>query len=265
MVYKPRAYRRKRTYKRKTGMKRKSTVSPKIRRYVKKAIHRNLENKRYINFAVNQTVSGTSPNVQPTFNQSLMPFLSQGTAESNRSADRVRILSGKLNYTLSFAPYDVTANSKPQCYCTVVIYKVISHNDGAVNTTDWTNFFDTQTTSVSFQSNALDHLLTINENRFKVFYRKTFILGTTKSNDYTNASAAVQLAGNEARYCVKQQVNLTKMLKKILKFDDANTVSTSDNLWMTAYCAPMESGGTYTTSNTPARCSFGLKWLYEDA
>lgn len=270
MLFRRKFSRRPRRFSRRPRRVYRKKVSKGVRRYVKKAIHRQLENKQYVMYGQNNSVTGPTANTAPTFATTMLPYPIQGSAQGQRIGDKIRLLGCNVKYNLSFSPYDATVNPKGECLVHLIIARCLNSINAnpasSIPAIAFTDFFRAGTSSVSFQGNSLDCMLPINEAYWSVVWTKTHKLGTLKSNDFTSGSAAVQVAGNEALYCTNGSFRLPmKKIHKILKFDDATQYPTNTNLYLFAYAVPLEAQGTYSATNIPARLSFVLDWKYEDA
>lgn len=251
---------------RRSKYSRRARVPKNFKRYVKKTIAGNIENKRYIVYGNNGTITGPTASVPPTFNLFCLPQVNQGTAQGQRIGDKIRIKRCRVSYQISQAPYDPTTNKDSECLITVLILKAKNTNAGVVPSQNWDNLFEVGTGTVSWQGTAMDTLFEINENLWTVVYKKVHLIGTYKGNDFTGISS-YRLPGNESNYVVRRSFALPlKHIKKLQCYNDnVSSIPQTDNLWMYAYASPLEANGSYTASNTPARISYHMNWTYEDA
>lgn len=256
----PRKYIRRRRY---TG---KRKVPKVIRRYVRKTVARNIENKRNVIYGYNQTVTGVTINNPPSMNLFALPVISQGVAEGQRLGDRIKLKNCHVHLDICHAPYDATANPHSGCYVTVLFLKARNSNAGVIPANNWVNLFDAGTSTVTWQQNTMDTLFQFNENIFNVVYKRIFNIGHTKSNDYGQSPTTFVLPGNEAVQNVRTNFRLPlKKIRKMIRYDDNTSIPQSENLWMYAYASPYEYNGTYDVNKTPARISYVLQWEFEDA
>lgn len=214
------------------GLRSRSKVSPTVRRYVKQAIYRNIENKERITYAANVQLNTAS---YATQSLGLLPALDQGTGAGNRVGNSVKIVSGKLDIIFNLLPYDATYNplSTPILVkCWLVKNLVRREATSALNNTDYQQIFRGNNTSLPFQNNTLDMCLPINDDLFRVITSRTFKLGAA------SATAAGQVGTGGYYDNSPMSKHLTfywgKHMKKQLKFDDndANYYPQNDNLFL---------------------------------
>lgn len=224
--------RRRKYIRRARGKKR---VSALVKSYVKKAIHRNIENKEKIFYAANQTIT-TSDIASCTY--PLLPTWTQGTADDNRVGNQVRVVKGQLKFTINLLPYDATYNEQgaPQW----VKYWIVRDlkNSGQLSMLDSTSygcFFRGNGTTLGMQSNTLDMNLPVNESYFRVLHSRCFKLGaTTASTQYPtnysffdNSPNAKQITINWGKWCKKQ-----------IKFQEGNSYPQNENLYIVFQVVP---------------------------
>lgn len=207
---------KKRTY------KKKPTVSMATKMYVKKAISKEIENKSWIDYAINQSISsvqGQTPNYIV-----LVPRLAQGVQKSQRVGNEIRIKKAYIKGYVNLLPYSATLNPRvaPVIVRLWVCSSKLVNTILLANTNIATTFFDAVNASVGFQGNMLDMLFTPNYEAWKVHATKSFELGLTTT---TTGSA------DNSSFTRKFAFDVTKHLG-IIKFDDATTTPTNRNLFL---------------------------------
>lgn len=269
-MYRRRLLRRpRRKYLRRRGVK-KGKVSKGVRRYVRRAIHTQLENKQYVSYGYNQTVYGTpAANNPPGMIASLYPQISQGTGDA-RIANKINLRRGVFKYTVQFAPYDLTNNPKRQLLVNVMLVRCKNSINGAAISSvpgqDWNAFFRAGGSAVPFQGTPLDSILPVNDSYWTVIYRRTHKLGAYLSGDVISGGT-VPLNYNDFKFeemggCL---ISNRKIKNKLIYDDTFDTYPKNDNLMLIAWCTPTDSNGTYTSTMTGARISYSCDWKYEDA
>lgn len=102
---------------RKLARKSKPMVGLAVKKYVKRAIHANVENKRS-SFTTFQSF-GSFANSTTLYARPLTPASSgslsiqQGTGQGERIANRVRVMRAMFRYTINPLPYDIGSNAFP--------------------------------------------------------------------------------------------------------------------------------------------------------
>lgn len=222
-------YYRKRKYIRRRRIIRRRPVSGAVKRYVKKIIHSNIENKTKMNYAANQTIT-TGDSVTSTY--PLLMNIVQGTGEADRIGNSIKCVKGQMKVCVNLKPYSTTSNPNAQPTWVRVMVLRDLRTTGQLATMDataWGNLFRTNNTTVGIQGNPLDTVLGINTDFFRVCYNSVFKLGignhisgpTNPSSYFDNSPAAKQLTINWGKFCKKQ-----------LKFTEGINYPSNDNLYI---------------------------------
>lgn len=261
MVYRPR-YRK---YRR-TGLKRRAGrrparkgVSMNVRRYVKRTIHKNIENKTYDQpgaiVDLKPWLPASSPGGAGTAIP-LMPQLAQSLSSGGRVGNKVKILSSFLNISIATK----SSNVYPT---TVILYFVTSRRITSQGTNldvpDYNDFFKYGGTEVTFQGNSQDLNLTINSDILKLHTKRVVQLATY---DVTNGR---NICDSNSRTMWNLHIPLTKYYHGLLHYNDnESSFPTNRNL----YCViqPIFNNLTDTVANTAmAVASWNYHCTYEDA
>jgi hypothetical protein len=218
-------------------IRRRPKVSKKIRTYVKKVIHRNIENKEIIDFWANQTIQTLSSGTNTgTSCRQLLPVPAQGTDDYHRIGNQIRIVKGILKGHINIKPYDATLNPVG----TPLLVKMWLFRDLNVNgaqtiadgshTTYFDNFFRANGSGLAFQGNPLDMDLQINDTNFRVLATKMCKIGASNATTtgpvgtggyFDNSPMSVPFYFNWGKYCKKQ-----------LKFADNGPLPTNENIYI---------------------------------
>lgn len=142
--------------------RRKSTrkVSKTIKRYVKKEIHRNIENKQ--TFVNNQIGFGSvleSPdlNFAPILWYPGYHTLALGVSDGNRLGNQVRIRKVMLNYVIVPLPYDAATNTAPQpCHIQLFLGRIKQAKSVLPTSTDVGLLFNAGSTSFGPSGGLID-------------------------------------------------------------------------------------------------------------
>ena len=254
-------------YKRRTTPKksvkrisRKSSSSNKnITKIVKSVMSKQIENKVWFDYGLNQsivTVSGSTPN-----SKNLMPLPAQGTGASNRIGNEIRVKSGYIRGHVNILPYDSLLNPLP-----LPLYLkmwVVSCKDTNVTTLSSTgiasNFFDIINSSVGFQANLLDMDFSPNKSNWIIHHTKICKLGV----GYASATGpvAVNQYYDNSPMSVPFYFNIGKNMN-LIKYDD-NATPTNKNMFIIFQAVP--ANGANAAGLVTCEYHFTLRIQYEDA
>lgn len=248
----------KRQYRRRPAKKKARPVSTAVKQYVKKSIHAQLENKVYIDYGANQTITNASAGT-PT-GKYLLPVVSQGTAQNQRVGNELTIRYASVSGYVNLLPYSSITNPEPAVQLVkmwIVSGKRINSNN--ITQYDWSKWFEVGATNAPFQGNTLDMLLSHNKDDFTVYATRSFKLGMSTDSKGSNP---VNSYFDNSPMTQKFYFNFTKSVRKKLKFNDGSGTPNNANMWIIFQA--VNADGTTTAINS---CEFHYqtKIVYEDA
>lgn len=201
-----------------------------IRKIVRDEIQNAAEKKVWISYAAN-IACPTASNSVPTW-VNLIPTLSQGTGQSARIGNQIRVTKGMVDITVNLLPYNSTTNplSTPVEGRLFLGYpsKVVTTNLGTTNIA--TEFFEINNGTAGWQANMLDMVLTPQKDSWVVLQEKRFRLGAT----YASTGGAVGTSG----YFDNSEMSRTFSFDfgkyvSTLRYDDAvSTQATNKSLFV---------------------------------
>jgi len=255
----------KRTYKRKSKKSsrygkrrplRTTKVSYKIKKYVKRELARNVENKLKDTEIGPKVVNNL---ITDSTVVNLLPQIQQGTTQSTRIGNKIKVKNFWLRLSITLAPIaGIIANPLPT-YIDVYLFKTKYQNnwDGALSSTDMTEFLQNDSSAQSYSGAVLDGLRQLNTDLFKCCIHKRITLFNPNTSVATYGATS-SINPNRCLYW-----NITKFVKKNWLFEDGVATCTNDNL----YCvvASTQSDGTSTGSSTTATYYAMTQMTYEDA
>jgi len=260
---KRRNYRKKRVTKKRAYKKR--GVSSAVRRYVKRTIHSNIENKcaqisasgaRLATHAVNTNML-TLPLIPSS-------AILQSVEQAGRIANEIRTRKCHFTFCLHQAPHNSGTNATPEPQDVLIFIGKLKGNKTKVpDNSDYAKLFQAGTNSVGPYSTTLDHCLSVNKDYFTVYKRLRFKVGFSQDGQLGNNNTYQHFANNDYKLNIVKKLDLTKHCPKIVKFNDNTSAPTNDNLYMFAYC--VNANGTFTATNTPATIDYCIDYEYEDA
>jgi len=250
---KKRKYSRRRTYKSRKTYK-KPRVSKTVKRFVKREIHRQIENKIHdvqIEDAVVDSIIADGDV------RNLIPVMSQGTNQQTRVGNRVRVM--RMTMKLHLRCYSQSASIGP-VFFDVYIFKFRPSNfgGGPPAAADMQLFLQDGSSAVQYTgASPLSGLRKVNEDYFQLCAKKRISLFNAL-NTTSQVSSTSSLQPAKTIY-----FDLTKHVKKLLIFDDAATAVQNDNLYIAIGGTPMN-GDSVSLVNL-GTYSYIVEMTYEDA
>lgn len=262
---------RRRPYGRKPSKKayKKRTISPVVKKYVKSQIHRNVENKVYIQASANnadvlRTASGLPTNIN------LLPQLTQDASQSGRVGNEVRVMRGSLNIMFQLHPYNVSNTVTAPCYLKYWIGKLAKQNPaatsgGALPSNACDDMFEAGAISGGFLGDERDLVRTINKDTWTVYKSGLLRLGEQSGSTANIGGYTTNQSDSGMRVSYNLHIPLTKkMLPAKIKYNDNDSYARNANLWMIIQAINANSG-TVQQSIIPAQMTYQLRVEYEDA
>lgn len=253
-----RSRRRTRTFRRK-GSKwssrfrsRRPKISKTVKRYVKREIHRNIENKiqdvQITDAAIDYQIDGGDV-------RNLIPLLSQGTNEETRIGNNVRVRSLKVK--LHITAFNQGASTSPTYFDVYIFkYKPSNYGGGPPDNVDMLAFLQDGSSAKAYVGTALDGLRKLNEEQFTSCVKRRIQL-------FNPQNSTAQLALAAGRPSTTLYFDLTKHVKKLLRFDDSAQSVQNDNLYI-AIGATQTDDSVITTVNL-GKYDVLVEMSYEDA
>lgn len=197
-----------------------SKVSKKVKSYVKRAIHRNIENKEIISYTSNQTCKTWGSGING-FSLPLLQTIVQGTADQNRIGNQIRVVSGIIKGQVNLKPYDGSTNPYPMpVWVKMYIFRDLSQTQQQSTFNLGGNCFKGNGTYLPFQGNCLDLDLPVNDTQLRLLASKTFRLGSTAPSVTSPVSSGSYFDNSPMAH--KFYFNWGKYVKKVLKYSDSN-------------------------------------------
>ena len=264
----------------KTAFKGKRRVANKpslaVKRYVKQAIHRQIENK-----GVAQSVAKTMSNISnlanftsgnilqltPSVQTNYIYTITQGTGSGNRTGNQVKLRNAVLKFVMYPTSYNVVSNPNPK-NLNIMMYIVSGKKSVASNSVADiaaicnSTIYKLGSTSSAMLGSLYDAVSYINTDVLQVHHQEVFKLAP--SEYYTPNATQANFNNNDYKYNVMRRINITKYLPKSFTFDDANNNATSKQVF--AIFAPVNADGTAMASSIFCSAIFAsVDITYEDA
>lgn len=251
-----------------------------IRRYVKREIHKNQENKMRQNGGVLSLLPTTHTAYQTNCIIPLTPYyeaglssaqnldITQGTSISGRIGNRIITRSGYLRAVIFPLQYNVSTNPFPQpLNITMWIFKLksgVTDSTGQVLGTLQNSWFKFGSSAVGISNNVADLVNIPNPDVVNILYRRTFKLGMA-SNTGTGGQAGFEYhANNDYKFNHVIRLNVSKYLRKNIRYMDNSSTPMTSTTWM-CFTVGYASGASMTNSTVPANIQWEYDYRYEDA
>lgn len=262
-MYYPRKYSRPRKFTRRPRrVVRRRKVSKSIRSYVKKAIHRNIENKEIIAYGANNPITATSSSTQSL---GLIPAVSNSTYSNNRIGNQIKCVSGIIKGHVNLLPYNATTNPSPApLWVRMLVVKCFPQRNQSpyLNASYLAGIFRGNATGLAQQFNMLDISLPVNDDWFRVLADKKFRLGSTAPS----ATGAVSTGSyfDNTHMSVPFTFNWGKYVKSAIKFEDDQSSNLAQNHNLYLIIMPVNADGT-SNAYTPCEWHYVNTMKFEDA
>lgn len=250
---KPRLLRRKRVARK--------PVSKKLKTYIKKVMHSNIENKHFFSYAANTAIVTASSSTPTALN--LLPSLAIGASDGQRVGNQIKIVKGVVTFHCNILPYSATLNplSTPiMVRCWILSGRALNSNSFAAYSPG-TNFFEAGATQIGPQGTMLDMVLRNNTQEYIVHAQRTFKIGAA----YASGTGPVGTGGyfDNSPMTKRLSFNWGKFVKSKLIYNDAVTnIPTNRNMFLVFQA--VNADGSSSAVN-PAEFHYTNEVLYEDA
>jgi len=276
---KKRTLRKPRTMRKKRVARVAARPSLAVKRYVKREISRQIENKTHqaeLQMDVKDILSDGSTSNEFNGLFPITPYtatgapigstvsLVHGTGQATRIGNVVRTKKAILKGVLFPSPGNTTLNPTPKAMEVCMwIFRLknrffgdeINYAQSVFND----NFFQSNASATGASGSLIDIVRAANQDVVQVMYKRVFKLG------YAAGTNAGNIGNNDFKYNAKFSIDVTKYIPKVIKYNDNDD---SPSIVHT-YCmiAPYNADGSsyVNTSYTVAECHWQLHYVYEDA
>lgn len=235
----PRTYKKKRPSSKKASRGKRSVrpriVSSTVKSYVKKMIHKQIENKQTGFSETNVNLNYAGSITSPTY-LNLIPNISQGLSEGNRIGDEITVVKATVRGFVNLLPYNSTTNA--QIAPVKVKMWLCRRKNGTNNlggvlvppvSATWGNFFQVANVSSGFTGGMLDMLKYPNNEAFTIFATKTIELANNAPNLGLGNTAGIY--PTSGKVSAPFSFSFAKHLGK-LKFNDSVNVPTNKEIFL---------------------------------
>lgn len=237
-------------------------VSKAVKSYVKKALHRNEENKVFINYAANQSITTAGAGSNP-YAINLVPLPTQGSAQNQRIGNTIKCVKGFIRGHVNLLPYNSLTNPLvAPCYVKMWLCCNKTINTTAISGTNCSNdFFELGASTTGFQGNMLDMEFTNNKDNWTIYKTKTLELGLTANSAGVSALNA-NIGLDNSRLTRPFYFSFGRHMRKQIKFNDTQLAPTNINMFLVFQVVYADGS---STAITPAEVHYTSRVEYEDA
>lgn len=245
-----------------------SSVSVAVKKYVKRSLHANIENK---SIQVSQTQSfGTyleSPdlNAFPMLPQTGYWTLPQGVGSGARLGCQIKIRKIYLNYALYPNPYDATFNPNPVPVEVQLMLGFVRQTPSSVPVqADVQQLFQNGSSASAPESTLKDLLMNVNTDYWTIKKRWRHKIGFAESAGTGGIAGNQFNANNDFKLNAVRRMDITKMCPSHCVFNDNTGGTTTRNLYL-MYEAVSALGSAVASPFTPCTLRYWIDFVYEDA
>lgn len=248
--------------------RRKSGVSSAVKKYVKKAIHTNVENKtQTVNYAGAFGNALANPSL---YSYPMTPYtgymtVGQGILQNQRIGNEIKIRKAYLRYVLRPMGYDVGSNPFP-APTQVDMYlgrTRVCPGDQPI-AADFNALFQNGSSSIAPVGSLNDLISNVNTDYFTIKKRWSHKIGYSSANGTGGIANSQYFANNDFKMNIVKKLDITKYYPKILKFNDATNQVQGPGLFLWYQCVNA-GGGINASTALPCHITFWLDIQYEDA
>jgi len=243
-------------------------VTKAVKRYVKRTFASQTENKR-----ANINSAATFGNVAHNATLNAYPMLpytgywsiGQGVTQGTRIGNQVKVRKLMLNYVLRPMPYNATTNVVPQPTEVDLFLGYLNQNSGTLPVAaDISNLFQSGAGVAAPVGTLRDLISSINADYWTIKKRWRHKIGYAAYGGTGTDAPSQSYTNNDFKLNVVKKLNITNLVNKNLKFNDATSSVQGKNLFF-MFQAVASSGGAFSATTTPCNIEFWIDLEYEDA
>ena len=243
-------------------------VSYAVKKYVKRALHTQVENK-----CVQINSGATFGNVlqDPEMNAFPMAPLSgfwsiaQGVGQGQRIGNQIRTRKAYLNYVLRPVRYDSVYNPFPQPSEVQLMLGYVKNTPAfAPAAPDIQLLFQNGGSTSAPVGSLRDIISVINTDYWVIKKRWTHKIGYAVASGTGTSPNNQSFSNNDFKLNVVKRIDITSYLPKLFQFNDNSISPTTKNLFL-MFQAVSSDGGIYSAAVTPTNIEFWVDYHFEDA
>lgn len=226
------------------GAKKQIKVPRAFKSYVRKAIHGNISNRRWVDYNAGTQITTAGAGSTPQ-SISLLPYnLVRDANDNGRIGNTIKIVKAYCKGYVNLLPYALATN--PKVAPVMVKMWVLSCKDRHTYPLSGTNislnFFDAGASATGFQGNILDMTLPNSKETYNIHYTKSFKLGLGSGTN-SFLSTNVQVNDNSS-YNKGFFFNYGKKFKGPIKYLDGTGYPSNKNCFLAIQCVYADGSST---------------------
>lgn len=201
--------------------------------------------------------------------QLLMPVagstatLAQGTGQANRIGNKVATKSLIFSGILTPKGYDATLNPYPQPRDVMMV--IFSSKSAPTDLlVSLPNFLQSGNSAVAPTGTQFDTIVPINTDKYTVFYKRIFKIGTAEFAGTGINAINQRYANNDYKYNQRFRINCTRYINKVLRFDDTNNIPNNRFLWVAFLVMNSDGIGMLASETQPIQASWNWNYRFTD-
>lgn len=266
---------RKKSVYRKRVVKKSGRPTPALRRMVQSIVSRNIENKsRQANLQMDCRYPQSGGVYKFNGLIPLTPYdptgtpvdstihIAQGTGAASRVGNTIRTKRATLKGVLYPFPESEVYNPAPKVMEVCMwIFKVkvpITDNFLDVENIIDNSFFQSSNSTTGVTGDLINIVQAPNTDTIQLLHKRVFKLG------HSGGTQSGNLSNNDFYFNRKFNINITKYLPKVVKFDDVDQAPTIKHTYalITPFCAD---GTVQSNQYYGCKCDYEINYVYEDA
>lgn len=190
--------------------------------------------------------------------------VNQGTGQGDRIGNQIRVKNVMLKGTIVANGYNATTNPGPQpCVVTMVLF--YDKENPTILPAPYAagDFFQFANNSTTWRNDLVDLWAPVNSDRYSVFLRRKFKMGFANYAGTGTSAANQSFANNDFKLNHNFSINITKYLRKVVKYRDNNSDPPQRGLYCMMW-ANASDGSSYGSAICPAHFQFSLDMKFID-
>lgn len=244
-------------------------ASKRLLKTIKAVVSREEEHKESVQFSTltqfppvnNAGWTGSSTSIAPSNTGIVIP---QGTGQGNRIGNQIRTRKAVVKGIIHPYPYDPSSNVQPMpTQVRMLIFKD-KFNKAGQPASVALDLFQQGSTNLPPQNDLVDMILEVNKDRYTVYHDQVFKIGTAA---YTGTGALPtfqNFENNDFTLNAQFEIDVTKFLPSVVKYNDSTASPMSDGLWM-IFLPVQSSGGAFGSAQIATGMSWTMVYHYTDA
>lgn len=199
--------------------------------------------------------------------------IAKGTADGQRVGNQIRIKQAYLIFTMNAAAYSAGSNPvpRPQLIRLFFFKRRVNSNTtpskpelcGTDANGTGGNWFQNGTGQNGMVGTVRDMTQQLNTDMYQYIASRTYKLGNSEAFGDGAQISSQYFTNNDFKYNIIKRINVTKMLPKVFKWNDADNIVTPP-VWCLVQTVNADGSVPSLVNTYPVTCSVTLQWKYTD-